>query len=116
MAIVKNRKVGKQTYYYAEHSFKAGNKVKTLSKYLGKKIPADIEDIKYDLEFLALRSATLDKIKNIKINYQKDYNNLPDSEKQKLIEDFLVHFIYDSSKIEGSSLSLNDTRGLFLHN
>ena len=37
-------------------------------------------------------------------------------ERQKLIEDFLVHFIYDSSKIEGSSLSLNETKGLFLHN
>ncbi|MEK6948816.1 MAG: Fic family protein [Nanoarchaeota archaeon] len=116
MAAIKKRKIGKQTYYYVEHSFKAGGKVKTLSKYLGKNVPVEIEDIKDDLEFLALRSSVLDKIKNIKKNYQKEHNSLPDAEKQKLIEDFLIHFIYDSSKIEGSSLSLNDTKGLFLHN
>ena len=116
MATIKKRKVGKQIYYYVEHSFKAGKKVKTLSKYLGKRLPVEIADIKDDLEFLALRSSVFDKIKNIKKNYQKEYNSFPYSEKQKLIEDFLVHFIYNSSKIEGSSLSLNDTKGLFLHN
>src|SRR3989338_3113351 len=99
MATVKKRRVGKQHYYYVEHSFKAGKKVRGLSRYLGKKIPYNVEDIKDDLEYKAIRLTVLGKLKNI-----------------KLIENFLIHFIYDSSKIEGSTLSLNDTKGLFLHN
>ena len=116
MATVKKRKVGKQVYYYIEHSFKAGKKVKVLSRYVGKRIPYDVEDIKDDLEYDAMGLVIFSKLKNIKANYIKEQSKLPKTEKEKLIEDFLVHFIYDSSKIEGSSLSLNDTKGLFLHN
>ena len=116
MATVKKRKVGKQVYYYVEHSFKAGKKVKVLSRYIGKKIPYNIEEIKDDLGHESMRLIIFNKLKSIKSNYQKEQGKLPNSEKKKIIEDFLVHFIYDSSKIEGSSLSLNDTKGLFLHN
>lgn len=116
MATLKKRKVGKHTYYYVEHSFKLGKKVKVLSKYIGKSVPYNINDIKDDLEFQALRLNTFDKQGSIKASYQKEQKNLPKLEKEKQIEDFLVHFIYDSSRIEGSSLSLNDTKGLFLHN
>ena len=116
MATIKKRKIGKQSYYYVEHSFKLGKRVKVLSKYLGKKIPYNIDEIKDDVEFQALRSGVIDNLKNIKARYQKEQKNLPKPEKEKSTEDFLVHFIYDSSRIEGSSLSLNDTKGLFLHN
>lgn len=115
MATLKKRKVGKNTYYYVEHSFRLGRKVKVLSKYIGKSVPYNIDGIKDDLEFQALRSNTFDKLKRIKAGYQKGQKNLPKLEREKQIEDFLVHFIYDSSRIEGSSLSLNDTKGLFLH-
>ncbi|HLC50020.1 MAG TPA: Fic family protein [Candidatus Nanoarchaeia archaeon] len=116
MAAIKKRTIGGKKYFYAEHSFKIGKKVKTLSKYLGKEIPSNIEEIKEDMEYEHLKLITFNKIKEIKSKYYKDQNKLPTQEKQKLIEDFLVHFIYNSSKIEGSSLSLNDTKGLFLHN
>lgn len=116
MATIKKRKVGKQIYYYVEHSFKVGKKVKVLSKYIGKEIPYNIGEIKDDLEYEAMRLTILSKLKSIKTKYQKEQSRLPKTEKEKVIEDFLVHFIYDSSKIEGSSLSLNDTKGLFLHN
>ncbi len=116
MATIKKRKVGKQAYYYVEHSFKADKKVKVLSKYIGKKIPYNIDEIKDDLEYEAMKLTVLSKIKSIKTNYQREQIKLPKAEKEKVIEDFLVHFIYDSSKIEGSSLSLNDTKWLFLHN
>lgn len=116
MATIKKRKIGKRAYYYVEHSFKIGKKVKVLSKYIGKRIPYNIGEIKDDLEYEAVRATIFDKLKSVKAGYQKEQNNLPKTEKEKLIEDFFVHFIYDSSKIEGSSLSLNDTKGLFLHN
>ena len=116
MAAIKKRKIGKQVYYYVEHSFKAGKKVKVLSRYLGKKIPYNTDEIKDDLEYEAIKLTILSRLKGIKANYQREQSRLPKAEKEKVIEDFLVHFIYDSSKIEGGSLSLNDTKGLFLHN
>ena len=116
MATLKKRIMGKHAYFYAEHSFKAGKRVKTLSKYLGRKIPYNIEEIKDDLEYESLKLTMFSKLKEIKSKYVKEQSKLPMQERQKLIEDFLVHFIYDSSKIEGSSLSLNETKGLFLHN
>ena len=116
MATIKKRKVGKQAYYYVEHSFKAGKKVRVLSRYIGKKIPYNIDEIKDNLEYEAMKLTLLSKLKSIKAKYQKEQHKLPKAEKEKIIEDFLVHFIYDSSRIEGSSLSLNDTKGLFLHN
>ncbi len=116
MAMLKKRKIGKQTYYYAEHSFKIGRKVGVTSRYLGKEIPHNIEEIKDDLEYEALKTAMISKLKGIKSNYKKEQGKLPKQEKEKLIEDFLVHFIFDSSRIEGGSLTLNDTKGLFLHN
>ncbi|MBI2542407.1 Fic family protein [Candidatus Woesearchaeota archaeon] len=116
MANVKKRRIGRQEYYYAEHSFKADGKVKVLSRYLGKVIPKNIEKIKEEIERKAVMLAISNKLKNIKLNYQKEQKSLPANEKEKIVEDFLVHFIYDSSKIEGSSLSFNDTKGLFLHN
>ncbi len=116
MATIKKRKIGKHAYYYVEHSFKLGRKVKVLSKYIGKNVPYNIDEIKDDLEYEALRLNMLSKLKAIKAGYKREQSKLPKQERQKLIEDFLVHFIYDSSKIEGSSLTLNDTKGLFLHN
>ena len=116
MATIKKRRIGKQTYYYAEHSLKIKGRVKVLSRYLGRNLPDNIEDIKDDLEYDALRLQTITKLKAIKTQYKNEQRKLPKGEKEKHIEDFLVHFIYDSSKIEGSSLTLNDTKGLFLHN
>lgn len=116
MASIKRRKIGKREYFYVEHSFKLDKKVKVLSKYLGKKLPYNVDDIKDDLEYKALKLTLFKNLKGIKSSYQKEQKRLPKQEQNKLIEDFLVHFIYDSSRIEGSSLSLDDTKGLFLHN
>ena len=116
MATIKKRKIGKQSYYYVEHSFKLGGKVKVLSRYIGKNMPYNAENIKDDMEFHAIRLKTFNMLKEIKAKHKKEQSRLPKLEKEKDIEDFLVHFIYDSSRIEGSSLSFNDTKGLFLHN
>ena len=116
MATIKKRKIRKQAYYYAEHSFKINGKVKVLGRYIGKKLPHNIEDIKDDLEYESLKLTVFGRMSGIKSSYQKGQRAIPKAERDKLVEDFLVHFIYDSSRIEGSSLSFNDTKGLFLHN
>jgi len=115
MAVLKRKKIGKKHYYYLEHSFKVGSKVRVLSKYLGSKVPTNIEELKDGLEFEALRKVLTNSLLRIKKGYDKEVRAYPAAEREKALEDFIVHFIYDSSKIEGSSLTYKDTEGLFLH-
>ena len=53
MRIIKRRK-GKRDYFYLQHSFRKNRKVITKEKYIGIKIPKNIEKIKQDLGILAL--------------------------------------------------------------
>ena len=77
MARLRKRKIGNNQYYYLEHSYKEKGKVKVVSRYLGRKKPDNIKEIKKEIEFDAMRklwSATLTAI--IK-GYAKEQKNLP---------------------------------------
>lgn len=115
MARLRRRKIGKRHYYYLEHSYKLGKKVKVLSRYLGSKKPDNIEKLKKEIEFDAMRKILGKTIAAIKKGYEKEIKSLPDAAKQKQIESFMVGFIFNSNKIEGSKLSFKDTLGLFVH-
>jgi len=115
MAVLRRRKIGKKHYYYIEHSYKIGKKVKVLSKYLGRKRPNNIEELKKAMEFSAMRGLWSKTLVSIKKNYAKELEKLPKVAKQKQIESFMVEFVYNSNKIEGSKLSYRDTAELFLH-
>lgn len=115
MAILRRRKIGKRYYYYIEHTYKLGKQVKILSKYLGRKKPKNIEEIKKEIEFEAMRKGLNKPLIAIKKAYAKEMKNLPKTAKQKKIESFMVDFIYNSDKIEGSKLSFKDTAELFVH-
>ena len=115
MAILRRRKIGKKHYYYIEHSYKLGNKVKVLSRYLGRKKPNNIDGIKKDVEFEAMGKIWNKSLIAIKKSYAEELKKLPSTAKKKKIESFLVNFIYNSDKIEGSKLSFKDTAKLFTH-
>ena len=115
MAILRKRKIGKKNYYYVEHSYKLGKKVKILSRYLGRKKPKNADEIKKGVEFEAMRKLWKNQLFSIKKSYVKELNNLPETAKRKKTESFMVDFIYNSDKIEGSKLTFKDTVGLFVH-
>ena len=115
MARLRRRKIGKKYYYYLEHSYKFGKKVKVLSKYLGTKKPENIDDLKKEIAFEAMRKILSKKLIAIKKGYAKELKTLPGAAKRKQIESFMVEFIFNSDKIEGSKLSLKDTADLFMH-
>jgi Fic family protein len=115
MARLRRRKIGKKYYYYLEHSYKLGEKVKVLSKYLGRKKPDNIDDLKKEIEFKAMRKLWGRSLIDIKRGYAKELKILPNAAKRKKIESFMVEFIFNSDKIEGSKLSLKDTTELFIY-
>ena len=60
--------INKKGYYYLKHSYRKGKRVITKEKYLGKKIPKNIEKIKQ--AFLReVKKELYDKLNKIKYNY-----------------------------------------------
>lgn len=46
MVSIKKKRIGKQTYYYIEHTIRHKDKVQKKERYLGKKLPKNIEALK----------------------------------------------------------------------
>jgi len=112
MAYIEKKKINGNIYYYLTKTKRVNGKFKKKRKYLGTKIPKDIEKylkkkktkikIKHYLTKRQLK--IVDKIKK---EYSKKYKidkTLWKTEKQKLIS-----FIYNTNAIEGNTLSLKDT-------
>lgn len=108
MRIIK-RKKGKKEYFYLQHSFRKKGKVITKEKYLGTKIPADIEKIKEEL-VREQKEELYRKLEQIKENFQKEWGKLPQAAKDKEKEEIAVAFTYNTNAIEGSTITLEEAR------
>ena len=109
------RKKGKRTYFYLQHSFRKNGKVITKEKYLGVKIPKDLEKLKQKLESEE-KNLLYKKLKAIKENFQEEWKRYPDSVKEKEKEEIAIAFTYNTNAIEGSTITLEETRGIIQDN
>lgn len=109
MVAIRKKIVGKYTYYYLEHSFREGGKVKKREKYIGKTVPENIEELKQEFISQIYRYKWLDLFDKIKDQYSAQEKNIPLSAKEKEMESFMIRFTYDTNRIEGSKLTLRDT-------
>lgn len=112
MVNIRKRVVGKQTYYYLEHSLKKDSKVVKKEKYLGKKIPANIDKIKREFLFEIYEEKWFPIFDVIKKNYSWEIKKMPKVAQEKEVETFMVRFTYDTQRIEGSTLTLRETADL----
>ena len=108
MRIIKKKK-GKNAYFYIQHSIRKGNKVITKEIYLGKKIPGNIEIIKKGLE-QEYKEELYKKLEKIKENFQKEWRKYPKNIQEKEKEEIAIAFTYNTNAIEGSIISLEETR------
>lgn len=96
-------------HYYLQHSFREGGKVKTRERPLGQKIPENIKKIKK--EFLQECSTDLyRRFEQIKRGFQKDWKRLPQPIKEKELQEIAITFTYNTNAIEGSKITLPETR------
>ncbi len=112
MASIKKKVIGKQTYYYLEHTIRKQGTAKTEELYLGKKIPKNIEDIKKQFLSKIYQEKwhpTLDKIKK---GFEQESRKIPPSAEKKETETFAIKFTYNTQRIEGSKLTLRETANL----
>ena len=108
MRIIK-RKKGKAEYLYLQHSFRKDGKTITKERYLGKKIPDNIEEIKANL-MLQAKEALSEKLEKIKRDFQKEWGRIPESAKEKELQELAIAFTYNTNAIEGSTITLEETR------
>jgi Fic family protein len=108
MKIIKRRK-GNQDYFYLKYSFRTNNRIITKQIYLGKDIPKNIEKIKQKLQ-KENKNNIYNKLEKIKNNFQKEWSKYPESVKNKEKEEIAISFTYNTNSIEGSTITLPETR------
>src|SRR3989344_7571704 len=107
--IIRKRTKGKKEYYYLEHSIRKGNKIIKKEKYLGISIPKDIDKIKEEFT-KELKLDLYKKLEKIKKHFQEEWRRLPESVKEKELENISIAFTYNTNAIEGSTITLEETK------
>jgi len=109
MVSIKKRKISNNTYYYLQHTYRRNGKVKYKEKYLGKKIPRNIDSIKEHFLITIYKENWYKKFDQIKDQFGKQQKTIPASIKDKNLDQFAIQFTYATNKIEGSTLTKKET-------
>lgn len=112
MVSIKKKQIGKQTYYYLEHTVRHKGKIQKRGKYLGKKLPKNIEDMKKELLSEIYAEKWFPSFDRIKRNYSEERRLMPKTAREKELQIFSITFTYDTNRIEGSKLTLRETANL----
>ncbi len=112
MVAIRKRKIGNETFFYLEHTLRVKGKVEKKEKYLGKEIPKDIENIKKIFFHELFKEKWYYVLNKIKTDFSEEYKRIPETAKEKYLENFLIKFTYNTNRIEGSTLTLKDTANL----
>lgn len=116
MRILKRKKGGHE-YYYLQHSFRKNNKIITREKYIGKKSPPSkkLDIIKNKLLEECHKESLFKILGKIRQGFQDEWKRYPESVKEKVKEQIAVAFTYNTNAIEGSTITLEETRELLEH-
>lgn len=109
MVLLKKKKIKGNTYYYLEHSYRKNKKIEKKEKYLGKKIPKNIDQLKENFLLEFYKETYFTQFDKIKKQFTKEMNRMPTSIEKKEIEKFSIKFTYNTNRIEGSTLTLRET-------
>lgn len=102
-------------YFYLEHTIRDRGRRTTKSRYLGRKLPKDIQRVRREFSLELDRAKWFDDFERIRRNYNRELKATPESAREKEVRDFSVRFTYNTQRIEGSTLTLRET-ALLLEN
>ena len=103
------RIIKRKNYFYLQHSYRKGKMVITKEKYLGKTIPKGLEEIKEGM-LKEEKKELHKKLEKIKISFQEEWKKIPDSVREKELEEIAIAFTYNTNAIEGSTITLEEVR------
>ena len=110
VSVVKRKKAGSD-YYYLYHDSKGGTR-RQYEKYMGRSIPPDVNERKRDFLLRIRREEWGPKLEIIRANFERECASMPRTILEKNLGAFTVGFTYNTQRIEGSTLSRNDTARL----
>ena len=96
-------------YFYLRHSFRKNGKTITKEKYLGAKVPKNINEIIINFR-KQLNEDLNKKLEKIRENFQEEWKKYPESVKVKEKEEIAIAFTYNTNAIEGSTITLEEAR------
>lgn len=112
---VRKKKIKGREYYYLVHSTRIKGKVKKIERYVGINPPSQKDLQKYTEEFDSTKEFLLSNknaLSRIKQDYLRKLKKGKKDELRNIEEEIITKFTYDTSRIEGSSLSYKDTKML----
>lgn len=109
MVSIKKKQISNKIYHYLQYTHRIDGKVHYKEKYLGEKIPKNIEKKKKDFLTEIYQELWYNKFNKIKDNFKKNQKKMPKSIQEKELETFAVKFTYTTNKIEGSTLTYRET-------
>ena len=112
MVVVKKKVVDGREYFYLQHTVRTPAGIQAREKYLGAKLPSNVETAKRDFLTEVYRGRWYPLLDQVRSNYQKENRTLPPSALQKRDRQFSVKFTYDTNRIEGSALTYRETADL----
>jgi Fic family protein len=112
VATIVKRTVRGITYYYLEHTVREDGRVTKKSRYLGRAIPKDVENLKRQFMYELDKEKWFVLFDKIKENYAAELAETPRSAREKGLKEFSVRFTYNTQRIEGSTLTLRETAQL----
>src|SRR4030042_5114880 len=112
MVVIRKKTVDGREYFYLQHTLRTPTGVQTREKYLGRKLPPNVEATKRDFLTEIYRERWYPLLEQVRSNYQKEKAALPSSALQKRDRSFSVKFTYDTNRIEGSRLTYRETSDL----
>jgi Fic family protein len=118
MVTEKQIKVKDNKYWILIHSVRKGKKIIQKKKYIGKILPPKkrLEQLKKEFlneisgnRFRYLSKEDLERIEQKKKNYTQELRKLSSVEKRKRLNEFVIRYTYDSSKLSGVDVTLRQT-------
>lgn len=118
MVFERKIKVKGNEYWVLVHNIRKGQKIIQKKKYIGKSLPSKERLIRLKKEFLAeltkgrykfFSNKDVEKIESKKEDYRKELMKMSALEKQEKLEEFIIRFTYDSSKLSGVNVTLRQT-------
>jgi Fic family protein len=109
MTSVRKRSVKGRDYYYLVHTYRLKGEVRTAEVYLGRAVPKNLEPEIRQLLASEWTEKWIPLFNVIQRRFWEEQRRIPREVRQRNAEAFAIHFTYDTNRIEGSSLTLQET-------
>ena len=118
MVTVEKIKKGEKEYFRLVHSIRKGEKIIHKTKYLGTQLPPKtrLEQLKKEFlgqiqaqKYMYFSGKDIEKIENKRTEYKSKIKKLGPLEKKEMLDEFIIRFTYDSSKLSGVNVTLRQT-------